>query len=158
MPASHIEDYEPETQGIYPVEGGQGRISIGDDVISKIVALAVADIEGVKRDARESIAEKFGIKDLIGRRPSDEIRKEREKEFEKGVVVDRDATRNSVTITVSVLMDYGRDMYELAIQLRNHIRATVEKMTRVVVDRVDVRIVGINVRDKADTGVQEAND
>jgi len=154
--ASDIDhDYEPQTEVLFAQEGG-GRILIGDDVIAKIAALAIADIDGVRRDSRETIAEKFGIKDLIGRRPSDEIRKERLKEFEKGVVVDRDPERNSVVITVSVLMDYGRDMYDLAIKLRDHIRSTVEKMTRVAVDRVDVRIVGVNVR--GDAGADQATD
>ncbi len=135
--------------------GGSGQIQIGDDVISRIVAYAIEEIDGVTRDTKTSIAErieKIGIADFIGRREAKhEEGPRRDREYEKGILVERDPEANSVGVTLSVRMDYGRDMYDLAVQVRDHVKTTVEKMTHVIVGRVDVRIVGINARDKKES-------
>jgi len=145
------EEQEPMLEAQY-IPGGSGHVMIGDDVISRIVAFAIEDVKGVSRDSRTSIAEKIGIADFIGRRgeakQAAEEAPRRDREYEKGILIERDPEKNSVGVTLSVRMDYGRDMYELAVDLRDHVKKTVENMTHVIVDRVDVRIVGINPREK----------
>jgi len=131
---------EPETEErdfeIQFSESGQvGQVQIGDDVIARIVAIAATEVEGI------TLESKFALSDLIGGR--------KEREQVKGIVVERGSDdSNRVRIQISVRMEYGRDMYDLALQLRNHVKATVEKMTRVSVNNVDIRIIGINVREK----------
>lgn len=104
-----------------------GQVQIGDDVIARIIEIATGEIEGV------ALESKFALADLIGRK---------DKEPVKGITIER-ADDGSVAVAVSVRMAYGKDMYDLAVRLQRHVKATVEKMTHVVVARIDVRIVGI---------------
>jgi len=122
------EDTLSSEWSLEPSSGEQGDITIGDNVIAQIVARACSEVAGVVIDSR------FALADLIGRK---------EKEHIKGIAVERDETENSVLITCSVRMKYGEDLYRLAVRLRDHVRTTVEKMTHVIVRRVDIRIVGI---------------
>lgn len=104
-----------------------GQVQIGDDVIARIIEIATGEIDGI------ALESKFALADLIGRK---------DKEPVKGITIDR-AEDGSVAVAVSVRMAYGKDMYDLAVRLQKHVKATVEKMTHVVVARIDVRIVGI---------------
>lgn len=126
------EDFAKDLEAQYVVEE-DGRIEIRDDVIARIAGIATTEIDGVQLES------KFGLSDLIGRK---------DKEPVKGIAVERNPEENSVAIVCSVRMAYGKDMYDLALALRKHVRETVEKMTRARVSRVDVRIVGIILGDK----------
>lgn len=113
-----------------------GQIIIGDDVIAHIVDRAIQETEGVKLDS------KFALSDYL---PS----RERRKEHVKGISVERDDATGSISITVSVRMAYGQDMYQVGVDLREHVRGAIQKMSRLIVSRVDIRIVGlIAERDK----------
>ncbi|MBX3730629.1 MAG: Asp23/Gls24 family envelope stress response protein [Candidatus Sumerlaeia bacterium] len=133
--ASSTEEYVQSFPYAYaPASGEDGLIQIGDDVIARIVEIATGEVEGV------SLESKFALADLINLK---------DKEAVKGISVHRNEEDGSVQIVVSVRMGYGRDMYDLALRLRRHVKDTVEKMTHVLVRRVDVRIVGIIVEKKA---------
>lgn len=135
----------PETTEEWEVEmpgEGAGAIIIGDDVLAHIVARAASEVDGVEIDSR------FALTDLLGRR---------EKEHVKGISVRRNAEDNSVAIVCSVRMAYGQDMYDLAVNLRRHIKSTVEKMTRVIVHEVSVRIVGLVLSERERSQAMEEN-
>jgi uncharacterized alkaline shock family protein YloU len=122
------QELEHSWESLRPARGADaGQVQIGDDVIARIIEIATGEIEGV------SLESKFALADLIGRK---------DKEPVKGITIER-ADDASVAVAVSVRMAYGKDMYDLAVRLQRHVKATVEKMTRVVVARIDVRIVGI---------------
>jgi uncharacterized alkaline shock family protein YloU len=107
----------------------EGDIHIGDDVVAHIVERAILEKEGVRLDSR------FALADYLPGRER--------KEHVKGISISRKAEDGSVDIAVSVRMAYGEDMYQLAVQTREHIREAVQKMSRVIVNRVDIRIVGL---------------
>ena len=110
-----------------------GLIQIGDDVIARIVEHATEEVDDVTLESKSKWTELLN-------------RKDKEDQHVRGIVIDRDPDTASLKrIAVSVRMAYGRDMYDLALKLRRHIKSTVEKMTRVVVPQVDIRIVGITV-------------
>ncbi|MDK2971206.1 MAG: hypothetical protein PWP23_961 [Candidatus Sumerlaeota bacterium] len=123
------EDYGQEFEFQYAASD-DGVIQIGDDVLARIVEIATGEVDGV------SLESKFALSDLINLK---------DKEAVKGISIGRKEDDSSVNVTVSVRMGYGKDMYDLAMRLRKHVKATVEKMTHVIVRRVDVRIVGIIV-------------
>jgi uncharacterized alkaline shock family protein YloU len=129
------EDYVQSFPYAYaPASSEDGLIQIGDDVIARIVEIATGEVEGV------SLESKFALADLINLK---------DKEAVKGISVQRNEEDGSVQVIVSVRMGYGRDMYDLALRLRRHVKDTIEKMTHVLVRRVDIRIVGIIVEKKA---------
>jgi len=125
---THEEEFALNYGQFNPSEKEGGLIQIGDDVVARIVEIATSEVEGVMLES------KFALSDLISRK---------EKETVKGISIQRDEKSGSVKIAVSVRMIYGGDMYDLALRLRKHVKATVQKMTRVPVGSVDVRIVGI---------------
>ncbi|MEQ8820081.1 MAG: Asp23/Gls24 family envelope stress response protein [Sumerlaeia bacterium] len=110
----------------------EGRIEVGDDVIARIAGIASTEVTGVTLDS------KFSLADLIGRKG----------EPVKGIVVERIPEENAVHIHCTVRIEYGQDMYETAVRFRHHIRSTIEKMTRLIVKGVDIKIVGITLAEK----------
>ena len=145
-----FEDYGDELEAQFLVSD-EGSVAIGDDVIARIVEPAASEVEGVEIDSKVALSDT--LSDILGRKKEGERR-----EHIKGIGVQRDPEDHSVNIIMSVRMAYGEDMYDLAIRLRKHIRATVEKMTHVKVSRVDIRIVGITTKkteQKAKEGQRE---
>ncbi|MCB2154037.1 Asp23/Gls24 family envelope stress response protein [bacterium] len=120
------ESYAEELEGPF-VTDQDGHIEISNDVIARIAGIATTEVDDVSLESKSALA-----KVLTGR-----------KEPVQGILIERDPENNSVVITCSVRMAYGKDMYELAVRLRHHIKDTVEKMTRAIVSRVDIKIVGI---------------
>ncbi|MGF1571536.1 MAG: Asp23/Gls24 family envelope stress response protein [Sumerlaeia bacterium] len=117
-------------------------IQISDDVITHIVELAGREIQGVSLiESKSSFSElrNFISKGKFINRKGEEPRR---------ISVERGAKKGDVKIQVSVEMEYGKDMYELAVRLRNHIKDAVEKMTRVTVKKVDIAIVGIRQKEE----------
>lgn len=128
------EDFGQDLASQYEA-GEEGRIQIGPDVIARIVEIATQEVGDVVLESKRALT------DLIrgGAKEGESVR---------GILVERHAEDSSVSITVSVRMAYGKDMYDLAVKLRRHIKAEVEKMTRVVVRRLDVRIVGVTTGER----------
>lgn len=131
-------------------EDEEELIQISDDVITHIVELAGREIAGVSLiESKSSFSElrNFISKGkFINRKQGEEPRR---------ISVERGAKKGDVKIQVSVEMEYGKDMYELAVRLRNHIKDAVEKMTRVTVKKVDVAIVGIRLSEDHKKNDQE---
>lgn len=99
----------------YPSGNGQnGKVSYNTGIISGIVALAVTEVEGVALVP----GKKKGIRLY----------------FEKdGVFAD-----------VSVVVNYGYNIPELAFRIQQAIKHNVESMTKYRVAKVDVHIQGVD--------------
>lgn len=138
------EDYDDDFPAL-AVQSDEGQILIGDDVLSRIVEIAVSEVEGTSLETR------FHLSSLISRK---------ERDASSSIQVNRKEGEKGVTISISVKMEFGEDMYELAIRLRNHIKNTVEKMTRVTVTKVDIKIVGIAIKEKheAEENAEDSED
>lgn len=130
MKETMSEEKQENQLQLYPTETGIGNVLINPDVIARIAGMAIAEIEGV------SLGSKFTLADFL---PS--------KEPVKGVnVVQNDEGRYSVTCEVK--MAYRTPMRETAEKLQNHVKETIERMTSLVLDHVDVRITDIYVEKK----------
>lgn len=110
----------------YPSGNGQnGKVSYNTGIISGIVALAVTEVEGVALIS----GKKKGIRLY----------------FEKdGVFAD-----------VSVIVNYGYNIPELAFRIQQAIKHNVESMTKYRVAKVDVHIQGVDfISDEGDVPPQ----
>ena len=122
---------------IYPTGSNVGSIMINPDVIARIAGLAANEVEGV------SLGTKFTIADIL---PS--------KEPVKGIqVVKNDEGRYS--IVAEVKMAYRTPMWETAERLQRHIKETVERMTSLELESVDVKIVDIYIEKKSEKEADE---
>lgn len=101
-----------------------GEIKIDDDVTAKIAAEAAQGADGVM------LIGGFSFSEMLGRKDSD-----------KGVKVDSEGGHCSITIEVKV--EYGRQMYEVAHDLQKRVKDAVERMTGMIVHKINVVIKGI---------------
>ena len=96
-----------------PPDGQKGKVSYNSGIVGKIISLAVAEIEGVEMLANK----KRGLKLY----------------FEKdGVYAD-----------ISVRVDYGYNVPEVAFKIQQSVKHNVEAMTKYKVAKGDVYVVDV---------------
>lgn len=105
-----------------------GKISISDLAIAKVAAQAAV--------------ESYGIVDTVARRFSDTLAELLKKDAGgKGVRVV--TSGNRITIDVAVVVKYGVSIEAVAESLKEGVKYKVEKFTGMIVDMVNVNIVGL---------------
>ncbi len=107
-----------------------GKISISDLAIAKV--------------ASQAAVESYGIVDTVARRFSDTIAELLKKDAGgKGVKV---ATQgNRIFIDVFVIIKYGVSIEAVAESLKESIKYKVENFTGMIVDTVNVNVVGLKL-------------
>ena len=117
-----------EHLAIFPTEQGLGSILISPDVVARIAGMAVAEIDGV---SLAGPGRGFSIANILpGKEPV------------KGIHVQKGES-SRYTIVAEVRMAYNTPMWETAQRLQRHIKDTVERMTNMELEAVDIRIVDI---------------
>ncbi|NLC69057.1 MAG: Asp23/Gls24 family envelope stress response protein [Clostridiaceae bacterium] len=106
-----------------------GTIKITEDVVSVIAGLAAVDVPGVASMSggfAGGIAEAFGMKSLS-----------------KGVKVD--IREKEVLIDLYIIVEYGVRIPEMAWNIQEKVKKTVENMTGLTVTEVNIHVQGINL-------------
>lgn len=121
------------------VEGGTGEtteeitenegIQISNDVIAVISGVAVSEVQGVS-----SMAGGFagGISEVLSGK----------KNLAKGIKVDKD--ENKVKIDVNIIVEYGTRIPDVAFEIQNRVKTSVENMTGLKVEEVNVHVQGVS--------------
>lgn len=105
-----------------------GKISISDLAIAKVAAQAAV--------------ESYGIVDTVAHRFSDTLAELLKKDAGgKGVRVV--TSGNRITIDVAVVVKYGVSIEAVAESLKEGVKYKVERFTGMIVDSVNVNIVGL---------------
>ena len=124
----------PEQVSTLPIRYGDessgevlGSIQIEKGVVSTITSLAAADVDGIV-----GLVGKFSFGDMLGR-----------KDVDKGVLVAIEGNR--ATINVEVTVEYGVNIYDVCHRLQRKVKDSVEEMTGLVVEMVNVNVRGIAV-------------
>ena len=100
-----------------------GRISISHDAVAHIVGRVAAEAYGVVGMAPRSPRQRLLTRDRL----------------RQGITVGGSA-EEGVTIELSVVVEYGLNLAEVAASLRNRVRYEVERLTGLPVASVEVRI------------------
>jgi uncharacterized alkaline shock family protein YloU len=100
-----------------------GRISISHEAVAHIVGRVAAEAYGVVGMAPRSPRAKLLIRDRL----------------RQGITVGGSA-EDGVTIELSVVIEYGLNLAEVASTLRNRVQYEVERLTGLKVAEVEVRI------------------
>lgn len=106
-----------------------GNIKISVDVVSTIAGVATMEINGVA-GMYGSFA--GGIAEMLGAR----------KNSSKGVKVDMDET--TAAIDLYIVVDYGVRIPELAWEIQENVKNSVETMTGLDVQKVNIHIEGVS--------------
>ena len=103
-------------------------IQISNDVIAVIAGVAVSEVQGVS-----SMAGGFagGISEVLSGK----------KNLAKGIKVDKE--ENKVKIDVNIIVEYGTRIPDIAFEIQNRVKTSVENMTGLKVAEVNVHVQGV---------------
>ena len=120
----------------YEAMNNEGNIKISDEVISTIAAVAVSEIEGANTIGGTfgSLVEKFS-----------------KKNYTKGIKVT--SGEGPITIDVNIVVDFGVKIHEVAWNVQNNVKKSVELMSGLEVDKVNIHVVGVE-QQKADNDAE----
>lgn len=107
----------------------ENGIEISNDVIAVIAGVAVSEVQGV---ASMSGGFAGGITEVLSGK----------KNMAKGIKVEK--TENSAKIDVNIIVEYGSRIPDVAFEIQNRVKKSVEGMTGFKVEEVNVHIQGVN--------------
>lgn len=107
-----------------------GTIQIAPEVIEVIAGLATIEVDGV---AGMSGGLSTGIAELLGR-----------KNFSKGVKVE--VGQREAAIDVSIIVEYGRRVPDIAAEIQRNVKRSIETMTGLHVVEVNVHIHDVHFK------------
>jgi uncharacterized alkaline shock family protein YloU len=113
----------PDVEAASSLSSPLGRISISHEAVAHIVGRVAAEAYGVVGMAARGPRERLLTRDRL----------------RQGIAV-RGSTEEGVTIELSVVVEYGLNLAEVASTLRNRVRYEIERLTGLNVADVEVRI------------------
>lgn len=119
-----------------------GNIKISDEVISTIATIAVSEVSGVHG--------------MGGSFAGDIVEKLGKKTMTKGVKIAMES--NEVVLDLNVVLKYGVRIPEIAWNIQENVKKSVESMTGLEVTKVNVRVVGIELENADKTDENTAKD
>lgn len=106
-----------------------GDVKIADEVIGSIASLAASDVDGVVSMAGADIGSVFGIKST--------------QKGVKAVISDQ-----KVSFKLSIIVEYGCNIPLVCEKVQEKVRNTVQNMTGLSVESVEITVSGIKVTEK----------
>lgn len=104
-----------------------GKITFAPDVIATIASLAANEIDGVEGMSGTVVE---GLTGMLNK-----------KNITKGVKVE--INENTAQIDINVILKYGHKIHEVAVALQRNIKTTIENMTGLNVEAVNVFVQSI---------------
>ena len=111
-------------------ENPDGTVSFATDVVATIAGLAATEVEGVASMSSPSSA----LADMFSRKKT--------RNFTKGVRIDLDG--NCVTVDVTIVVEYGSPVPDVARSIQENVKKAIETMSGLTVHSVDVHVSGIS--------------
>ena len=118
-----------ETKNEADTEDTENGIEISNDVIAVIAGVAVSEVQGV---ASMSGGFAGGITEVLSGK----------KNMAKGIKVDK--TDNKAKIDVNIIVEYGSRIPDVAFEIQNRVKKSVENMTGFKVEEINVHVQGVN--------------
>lgn len=115
------EEFETENTGV----------KISDEVVAVIAGVAVSEVQGV---ANMQAGFASGISEALSGK----------KDRTKGIKVEIE--ENTTKIDVSIIVEYGTRIPDVAFDIQNRVKKAVENMTGLKVEEVNVHVQGVNTK------------
>lgn len=122
------EEKKDEILQVQEIEEKNDGIKISDDVVAVIAGVAVSEVPGV---ASMSGGFAGGISEVLSGK----------KNLSKGIKVDSD--EKEVKIDVNIIVEYGSRIPDVAFDIQNRVKKSVENMTGLKVSEVNVHVQGV---------------
>ena len=108
----------------------EDNINIAEEVITTIAGIAVSEISGVAEMAGGIAG---GITEVLSGK----------KNLSKGIKAETDG--NNVKIDVNIIVNYGVRIPDVAFDIQNKVKQSVETMTGLKVNEVNVHVQDVNI-------------
>ncbi|MFI2754558.1 Asp23/Gls24 family envelope stress response protein [Cellulomonas sp. P22] len=123
------------------LDSAQGMTTIADTVVSTIAGLATKEIQGVHGLGSGASRTVGALRDRIpGTHPN----------YSQGVGVE--VGEKQAAVDVSVIVEYGVAIADVASAIRQNVISSVERMTGLEVSEVNITVVDIHLPDEDDSG------
>lgn len=122
------------------VDNGSDGIKIASDVIAVISGVAVSEVKGVFAMAGGFAG---GITEVL----------KGKKNLAKGIKVETE--NNKAKIDVNIIVEYGARIPDVAFEIQNKVKKSVEEMTGLKVEEVNVHVQGVNTQKLTEEEVEE---
>ena len=119
-----------ENKEYYVQEVTDGSIQISEDVVASIAAMAVLEVEGV-----------CGLSGNLGAELAEMLGK---KSLGKGIRI-TPAENDSLVIDCNIVVQFGQSIFDLAKSVQDAVKSSVESVTGLTVNQVNVNISGIAI-------------
>lgn len=106
-----------------------GNVKISVDVIAKVASIATSEVKGVAGMSSSAIGDLAGI---LGAK----------KKGSRGVKVD--LSNDSCVIDVFIIVDYGVKIPDIAWEVQESVKNSVESMTGMDVTKVNIHVEGVS--------------
>ncbi len=123
---------ENETKKVENVEVKETEVNgikIAEEVVAKIAGIAASEVKGVF-GMNGGLVE--GFSEIFGK-----------KSFSKGVKVQ--VTEKDATIDLYIIVEYGCRIPDIAWEIQNRVKTSVENMTGLKVLEVNIHVQGVNL-------------
>ena len=124
------ENKNPEVVEVNEVNEAEG-IKISNDVIAVIAGVAASEVPGVSAMAGGLTG---GLTEAL----------KGKKNLAKGIKVE--ATEKIAKIDVNIIVEYGSRIPDVAFEIQNRVKKSVESMTGLKVEEVNVHVQGVNTQ------------
>ena len=132
-----------ENEEVKEVQAGEeeialenSNIKIADDVVAVIAGVAVSEVQGVYEMSGGFAG---GISEVLSGK----------KNLSKGIKVD--AGEKEVKIDVNIIVEYGSRIPDVAFEIQNRVKKSVENMTGLKVSEVNVHVQGVRTEKEENT-------
>lgn len=124
----------------YEVNENSGNVKISDEVIATIAQIAANEVDGIIGTGSSFAGE---IKQILSKKAP----------VGKGVKV---VTENGeVTVDINVVVEYGAKIPAVSWELQENVKKNVESMTGLSVRKVNIHVVGIEVKEEETEEIKE---
>ena len=137
MEENKFEEVEEKVE----IENGTEGIKISSDVIAVIAGVAVSEVKGV-----------YGMSGGFAGGISEVLKGK--KNLAKGIKVD--ATDEKAKIDVNIIVEYGARIPDVAFDIQNKVKKSVESMTGLKVEEVNVHVQGVNTESLTEEKEEES--
>ena len=137
MEENKFEEVEEKVE----IENGTEGIKISSDVIAVIAGVAVSEVKGV-----------YGMSGGFAGGISEVLKGK--KNLAKGLKVD--ATDEKAKIDEHIIVEYGARIPDVAFEIQNKVKKSVESMTGLKVEEVNVHVQGVNTESLTEEKEEES--
>ncbi len=137
-----MDEKQINTNAVEEAEENAGNIKISPDVIATVAGIATNEIKGVAGMGGSVVG---GIAEILGGKKN------------KGRGVKVEMIENNVVIDLYIIVEYGANIPDIAWEIQDNVKNSVESMTGMNVENVNIHVEGVSFEKAENSKPEEAS-